>query len=159
MPIDDAKFCLVVAHAERLYSNRLETWQDPILDLLRQHSIHTSSWVEACLLSILATYGHERRREFEMDFKRLAELKSKDATAEEILNYSRTIWYRPPGRDAYQTAVAKLFALVGFELAECKPTSQIAASAPLNVLVRENEYSADYFRIACDELWRIVRVS
>ena len=100
----------VIDEARAMFARREPWWPHPlILTLENARPGLGFEWVLRCVRLLLPLSGTDKREQLAADLDRLEGYCARCPALEELVEEARAIWYRPPGRDAAQTAVSQLF--------------------------------------------------
>jgi hypothetical protein len=148
-----------IGAASDLYVAHQYQWTRPIYFALTNEVVtYAAVWEERSVIRVLPTVSSPNLGELISDLVVLKELRASRASTLEFVERARAIWDRGQSRDFAQTAIARLFELVGLELHPqgnrrvslyCSSINVLASGAnyPLSIL----EGAVEEFRTIWDE--------
>ena len=121
-------------------------WARPLVAALEsQRPGQSLSWAVACLRSLLGDISSDRLAALDPDLVRLTRLAEGGAAdPAELLRESEAVWYRPPGRDLWQTAVARLYAALAYRLRGEGDAFQREVASALAVAADDERFTPDH---------------
>ncbi len=121
-------------------------WARPLVAALESRQPGRAlRWTVTCVRSLLGEFDADRLTALDPDLSRLLQL-NEQGTADpaELLRESEAIWYRPRGRDLWQTAVARLFAALAYRLRQQDDGSQREVASALAVVADHEQFTANH---------------
>jgi hypothetical protein len=148
-----------IGKASDLYIAHDRWWFLPfVFELHGDEVTYAAVWEERCVTRLLPDVSSPNRNSLLADLTALREMRLRNATAEEFGHSAREIWYRGSERDFAQTAISKLFELVGHESHPDGRRPMVLYGAAIGNLVTGSNYpfsmlemSVTEFAIVCQQ--------
>ncbi len=147
-----------IARSSQFFSSKEFRWYLPMAITLtcpEPKSTHAVIWDEQCIRKLLPRTHTPHRAALIQDMNLLTELRLQSAPAETFQTKAEGIWYRQPGRDHIQTAIAQFYGVVAHNLYPdgIRPITELGVGV---ALIAEGEQFPDWvLEVAVEEFLAI----
>jgi hypothetical protein len=146
----------IIAEAREMFTRGEPWWPRPLILTLDAHRPGLSfEWVERCVHLLLPLAETDARASLLTDLDELRNCRRREAQPQELLEKGLAVWYKPPGRDAARTAVAKLYEAAAIEPDPRLPRYAIPMAAPINNFLWAASNSEQQLDLVIEEFVRL----